>query len=82
MNIEDRIGNFLEERKQNKLYRSLKLTEDLVDFSSNDYLGLARSAFIRQQVDLEYQQYKHQKTGGGAFRQQDRKSRQTPAARS
>ncbi|MCB0508705.1 MAG: pyridoxal phosphate-dependent aminotransferase family protein [Chitinophagales bacterium] len=68
MNIEDRIGNFLEERKQNKLYRSLKLTEDLVDFSSNDYLGLARSAFIRQQVDLEYQQYKHQKTGATGSR--------------
>jgi 8-amino-7-oxononanoate synthase len=40
----------LEERKQNGLYRKLSQTKDLVDFSSNDYLGLARCKELGQQL--------------------------------
>jgi len=40
----------LEERKQNGLLRKLSQTKDLVDFSSNDYLGLARCKELGQQL--------------------------------
>jgi 8-amino-7-oxononanoate synthase len=40
----DFFAKQLEERKKNGLYRSLQNHEQLVDFASNDYLGLARSA--------------------------------------
>lgn len=40
----------LEERKQNGLFRKLSQTKDLVDFSSNDYLGLARCKELGQQL--------------------------------
>ena len=36
----------LEQRKQNNALRSLPLLNDLIDFSSNDYLGFAHSEFI------------------------------------
>ena len=36
----------LEQRKQNNALRSLPLINNLIDFASNDYLGLAHSEFI------------------------------------
>lgn len=54
MNAEDRINSYLQQRKENYLYRQLTVNQDSIDFSSNDYLGLSRSAFIRQQVDNDY----------------------------
>lgn len=38
----------LEERKQNNALRSLGLPSDLIDFSSNDYLGFARNKHISE----------------------------------
>jgi len=40
----------LEERRQNGLLRKLSQTKDMVDFSSNDYLGLARCKELGQQL--------------------------------
>ena len=39
---EDFLHKKLEERKTQNAYRQLKLTEGMVDFCSNDYLGLSR----------------------------------------
>jgi 8-amino-7-oxononanoate synthase len=54
MNAEDRINNYLLQRKENYLYRQLTVNQNYIDFSSNDYLGLSQSAFIRQQVENDY----------------------------
>ncbi|MEC5145974.1 8-amino-7-oxononanoate synthase [Chitinophaga sp. 212800010-3] len=44
------LTKLLEERKEQQLYRELRLTSGLVDFCSNDYLGLARSADVRTTI--------------------------------
>ncbi len=49
--IENRIHDALRIRQERALYRQLTLTEGLIDFSSNDYLGLSRSAYLRQEVE-------------------------------
>lgn len=43
---EDFLAAKLEERKASAAFRQLRLTEGLVDFCSNDYLGLARKGFV------------------------------------
>ena len=40
--IEHHLFNILEERKHQSLFRSLKTSNDLVDFCSNDYLGFSQ----------------------------------------
>ena len=42
MNVWDRLEGKLQDRKSKNLYRSLFSNESLIDFCSNDYLGLAR----------------------------------------
>lgn len=44
------IREKLDERQQNGSYRTLKPESDLVDFCSNDYLGFARSAVLKQSI--------------------------------
>lgn len=48
--MEDRMHQSLEARRQRGEYRQLSTVEDKIDFSSNDYLGLSRSAWIEHQV--------------------------------
>lgn len=43
MLLEERLTTALKKRKDNKNYRQLTLQGDLIDFTSNDYLGLART---------------------------------------
>ncbi len=50
--IEDKLKNKLESRVKSNNYRSLKLAENLIDFTSNDYLGLARSEALLEQIRL------------------------------
>lgn len=45
------VQNLLEKRRSAGLFRSLKKPTDLIDFCSNDYLGLARSATLRQRIE-------------------------------
>ena len=42
----DSITKSLDSRRENESLRVLKVTDDLVDFSSNDYLGFSRSTEI------------------------------------
>ena len=45
------VLELLEKRRSAGLLRSLKKPENLLDFCSNDYLGLARSATLRQTIE-------------------------------
>lgn len=61
MNLPKKLQKKLQEREQNNSVRKLPLRTDLVDFSSNDYLGLSRdkNVFHRAHeylVELEMQQ--------------------------
>ena len=68
MNAAERIQHFLQQRKEHHLLRQLTVNQNLIDFSSNDYLGLSRSAFIRQQVENDYQNYQYHKSGATGSR--------------
>ena len=46
MNFPKKLENKLKERNENNSLRSLKTSSKLVDFSSNDYLGFAKSNAI------------------------------------
>lgn len=48
---EKTIQDLLEKRRSAGLLRSLKRPADLIDFCSNDYLGLARSAVVRHAIE-------------------------------
>ncbi|OEJ99497.1 aminotransferase class I/II-fold pyridoxal phosphate-dependent enzyme [Roseivirga misakiensis] len=66
MNKESRIGFLLEKRRQDDALRELKpFSDSLVDFSSNDYLGLARSEALKVRIQEAYheQTFKNGSTG-------------------
>ncbi len=48
--LDDLLSKKLQKRKDDNSFRTLKLTEQLVDFTSNDYLGLAQSSLLYDQV--------------------------------
>ncbi|HLA54625.1 MAG TPA: pyridoxal phosphate-dependent aminotransferase family protein [Flavobacterium sp.] len=50
MKFPENLNAKLEDRKQNNAFRKLSDTHNLIDFSSNDYLGFARSEAIFQQT--------------------------------
>lgn len=68
MNLNTRIQYYLQQRKENNLYRTLKNINGLIDFSSNDYLGLSRSVYIKQQVEIDAKNYLHHKSGATGSR--------------
>ena len=68
MNIDERIKHYLQQRKENNLYRNLKNVNNLIDLSSSDYLGLSRSTFIKQQVENDYKNYAFHKSGATGSR--------------
>lgn len=63
------ILNRLNERKQAGNFRTLKPeNDDLIDFSSNDYLGFARSARLKQLIADELKRYPDFKNGSTGSR--------------
>ncbi|MET3500278.1 8-amino-7-oxononanoate synthase [Mucilaginibacter rubeus] len=48
--VEDFLKNKLHERQQSGTYRELRPETGLTDFCSNDYLGFARSAVLKQSI--------------------------------
>jgi 8-amino-7-oxononanoate synthase len=56
MHLPNRHKLQLQKRTENNSLRTLSVTEDLIDFSSNDYLGLARNEQLKQ-IILEQSVY-------------------------
>ncbi|WP_291942333.1 8-amino-7-oxononanoate synthase [Chitinophaga sp.] len=48
--MEDFLQQQLQQRREQHMFRSLRHSGNLVDFCSNDYLGLARSAAMKEAV--------------------------------
>ncbi len=69
MSIDDILFEKLEKRKEQGLLRSLKpLREDLIDFSSNDYLGLARNKKLQASIERIYKTEAQKMNGSGGSR--------------
>lgn len=58
MSLEERLLNELNERQQKGNLRSLSSSNNLIDFVSNDYLGLARSEFLHQNISNKFNKIK------------------------
>ena len=65
MTLPKRHLDQLKRRKENNSLRSLKVVDNLIDFSSNDYLGLARNAELANKVHIKA---KNQRNGSGGSR--------------
>lgn len=67
--IETQLKVYLEKRKENQTFRTLYTNSNLIDFSSNDYLGLANSAWVKQEIykDLATN-YRYAKSGATGSR--------------
>src|SRR5688572_20206375 len=51
--LPEKLQQKLQDRQNSNTYRELKITRFLVDFCSNDYLGLARLEALRKAVAEE-----------------------------
>lgn len=63
MNFPKNLQTKLDTRKQNQSFRKLPLSNDLIDFSSNDYLGFSKSETIFDETH-QYLLHKNLKTNG------------------
>ncbi len=57
MQFPDNLQRKLNLRTEQGIYRALKTTQGQIDFCSNDYLGLARSAALQRLVTQETEQF-------------------------
>jgi 8-amino-7-oxononanoate synthase len=55
MSLNSTLDARLSQRKEEDLFRELKITSGLIDFCSNDYLGLSRSAELHKIISDQYQ---------------------------
>ncbi|CAN5394120.1 pyridoxal phosphate-dependent aminotransferase family protein [soil metagenome] len=55
--VDDNLKRLLEARKEDLTLRRLEQNGHLIDFASNDYLGLARSIELRDKTDEAYKNY-------------------------
>lgn len=62
------LKNRLEERRLAGTYRTLRPDSTLIDFCSNDYLGFARSAALKETIRQELNHYPNQFTGATGSR--------------
>jgi len=51
LDLPEKLESKLRKRQENNAFRSLSLPEDLIDFSSNDYLGFAKNLQIYEAAD-------------------------------
>lgn len=65
---EDFLANRLKQRESDQLLRSLHQKGHLIDFASNDYLGFARSAALRERIRQKVEGTKAMKTGATGSR--------------
>jgi 8-amino-7-oxononanoate synthase len=62
------IKTILDKRKQEDLFRSLRFSDDLIDFCSNDYLGFARSQKLKDMISAFSLIDNHHKIGSTGSR--------------
>jgi 8-amino-7-oxononanoate synthase len=65
---EDFLLAALEKKQADNAYRELSITNHLIDFTSNDYLGFARNAKIRAAFETEISKDKEKKMGATGSR--------------
>jgi 8-amino-7-oxononanoate synthase len=58
----------LKDRAQRKNLRELTIRPSLIDFFSNDYLGLSRSGALRKEIETKYRDIKDPKAGATGSR--------------
>ncbi|MCC9134966.1 aminotransferase class I/II-fold pyridoxal phosphate-dependent enzyme [Pontibacter silvestris] len=68
MDLNKRLQQKLAERAAQGNLRQLRTTANLVDFCSNDYLGLARSTKLRDLIKAEEQRYNYLPSGATGSR--------------
>jgi len=66
--MENFLKEKLDERKQKGLLRTLASSDSLIDFLSNDYLGLARSEVLANRIQSRLDQLGFQGNGGTGSR--------------
>lgn len=66
--LEDRIKAYLNEREENLLIRKITVNQFTTDFTSNDYLGLSRSAWIQNSVKKELESTQIYRSGSTGSR--------------
>lgn len=64
MNVNERIEAELKKRNDDNSIRSLKIINDKVDFSSNDYLGFAQSEELKNKILSELNKLRRLGSGG------------------
>lgn len=57
MNLDEQLKTELNKRKEDNLFRELKNVTNLVDFCSNDYLGLARSDELFRRITQRHEDF-------------------------
>lgn len=68
-NLNKLLEESLSKRQKDDSFRSLKVNDSsLIDFSSNDYLGLARSTTLRERIQERLQNIEHHKNGSTGSR--------------
>ena len=68
MDLQNSMIQYLQNRKEDNLFRKLKIINDLVDFSSNDYLGLSKSAYLHQLLENDYKNHIFEDSGATGSR--------------
>jgi 8-amino-7-oxononanoate synthase len=57
VNLDEHLNTTLKKRKEDNLFRELKNSSSLVDFCSNDYLGLARSDELFRRIMRRHEDF-------------------------
>ncbi|MCO4291629.1 pyridoxal phosphate-dependent aminotransferase family protein [Solitalea sp. MAHUQ-68] len=66
--IENFLKNQVLKLEENHSFRTLKTTENLIDFSSNDYLGFSRSLELKKLIEFELEKYPNYAIGSTGSR--------------
>ena len=62
------LEDILEKRKSESRFRSLSANNNLIDFCSNDYLGLARSEILKKNIENELKRFPDYQNGSTGSR--------------
>ena len=68
MDLDSRLVKALKHQKEKNLFRELKASVNLIDFCSNDYLGIARSEDLYRRIAARYLDLEHKMNGSTGSR--------------